>query len=377
MTIENKVLFLELNAGPEFKIAVATLNTPKTLNALDIEMIGLLHKKLLQWKNDDRIACVFLQGAGEKSFCAGGDVVSLYRASAAYGEELTSDAGLDFFTHEYRLDYLIHTYPKPIIVWGSGIVMGGGLGLMCGAGHRIVTDSTYMSMPEVTIGLYPDVGATWFLNRAPEGVGMFLGMTGASMNAADAIFAGLADGFVSNDAKDDFVEQLKDLSWTNDKCENDACIRELISNFQEQGMAKIPVGNLENCIEYIQSIAQKRFHDQVFMIARYDGDNHWLAKAASKLKGGCPITPYLVREQMEYGKNLSLKEVFQFELILSANSLRLGHFKEGVRALLIDKDCKPEWQPSTFDAVSQADVEAFLTAPWSEGCHPLADLKGV
>ncbi len=134
-----------------------------------------------QWKNDHNIALVVLQGAGDKAFCAGGDIRDLYQAMKAAPDTYQPYVE-DFFTKEYTLDYLIHTFDKPVLVWGNGIVMGGGLGLMAGASHRIVTASSRIAMPEMAIGLYPDVGGSWFLNRMPEGCGLFLGLTGASIN---------------------------------------------------------------------------------------------------------------------------------------------------------------------------------------------------
>ncbi|MFL0799488.1 MAG: enoyl-CoA hydratase/isomerase family protein [Agarilytica sp.] len=374
MKNEHNVLCQEYDGACGLKLAVVTLNSPKTLNALNTEMIEHLYNKLQEWKNDERFACIVIQGAGEKSFCAGGDVVSLYHASAAYGETCANTDGLNFFTKEYRLDYLIHTYPKPIVVWGSGIVMGGGLGLLCGASHRIVTDSTNMSMPEVTIGLYPDVGATWFLNRAPKGVGMFLGLTGASMNAADAIFSGLADGFIPNSVKDDFFADLKGTQWSSDNTCNHKKVDAIIAAFQERNRLAIPRGNIENNLSYIRSLEQYDFLETVQKISEYDGENKWLKKASVKLRQGCPITLFLVNEQMRRGAQLTLKEVFQFELMLSVNSLRLGHFKEGVRALLIDKDNRPTWTPKTVDTVRPDDIEAFFMAPWPKDQHPLKHL---
>ncbi|MFW6346506.1 MAG: enoyl-CoA hydratase/isomerase family protein, partial [Halomonas sp.] len=172
-------------------IGVATLNTPRSLNSLSLEMARQLEAKLDAWAVDRNIVAVWLEGSGEKAFCAGGDVVALYRALTEEGENRGSgrDSELPgtYFTVEYRLDYRIHTYPKPVMVWADGIVMGGGLGLTAGASHRIVTETTLIAMPEITIGLYPDIGASWFLNRMPTGVGAYLGLTGAQLNARDAL----------------------------------------------------------------------------------------------------------------------------------------------------------------------------------------------
>ncbi|WP_241146784.1 enoyl-CoA hydratase/isomerase family protein, partial [Amnimonas aquatica] len=155
-------------------LAVATLDAERSLNALTLEMVELLLPKLAEWAADARVVAVLLRGRGERALCAGGDVRRLTEA-ARTGQ---GDAGhaAEFFAREYRLDYAIHRFPKPLLVWGSGVVMGGGMGLFAGAGFRIVTDTTRMAMPEITIGLYPDVGGSYFLSRLPGRLGLFLGL---------------------------------------------------------------------------------------------------------------------------------------------------------------------------------------------------------
>ncbi|NNC55605.1 MAG: enoyl-CoA hydratase/isomerase family protein, partial [Pseudomonadales bacterium] len=192
------VLFTELPAGSDKKIGHATLNSPASLNSLTTEMVELLLAKLLQWAQDSRLACVVISGAGDKAFCAGGDVQALRNSAIAKpgGPCLEAET---FFAREYRLDYTIHTFNKPLLVWGNGIVMGGGLGILAGASHRVVTETSRFAMPEVTIGLYPDVGGSHFLNLMPGETGRFLALTGASFNAADALYTGLADYFLQRD----------------------------------------------------------------------------------------------------------------------------------------------------------------------------------
>jgi enoyl-CoA hydratase/carnithine racemase len=369
MAESSKVLFTYRAAANGNKIAVATLNAERSLNSLSLDMIDLLQQQFIEWEQDDSIVCVFLQGAGEKAFCAGGDVVALHAGSAAYGETLPNQGAIDFFTREYKLDFHIHVYQKPIIVWGNGIVMGGGLGLMSGASHRVVTESTRMAMPEVTIGLYPDVGGSWFLNRAPGRTGLFLGLTGASFHAADAKFVGLADRFVANDQKDEVLNSLAQLAFID----ADAEISKLLHRFEIQTIDRQPVANVQSHFDQIQALTDADSIPQMFdMITAYDGDDKWLARAVAGLKNGCPITPYLVREQLARTKYLSLADVFRLELTMSSNCAIKGHFKEGVRALLIDKDRNPKWTPSTVVDVSEAEVAEFFVEPWQQ--HPLASL---
>lgn len=375
MSEQPVVLFEELPATGGKKVGVITLNSPKTLNSLSLEMVKLMDNKLIDWERDDDLACVFLQGAGDKAFCAGGDVVSLYEHSAAYGEEIKDDFCQDFFAREYRLDYRIHTFKKPFVVWASGIVMGGGVGLMCGASHRIVTETTYIAMPEVSIGLFPDVGSSWFLNHATGRTGLFLGLTGAPINGADAKFVGLARRFVTNDHKEAVLKQLTEIEWNGDKAYNRSMVSRLLREFEQQSLPQQPEGKVQSHLDWINDVTDgHRLSGIVERIVNYDGDDKWLKKAAANLNNSCPISPYLVQQQMRRCRYMSLKEVFQFELIMAVNCARLGHFKEGVRALLIDKDRNPQWQPHRARDVTEEQVQAHFVAPWGLDEHPLADL---
>ncbi|RQM67370.1 enoyl-CoA hydratase/isomerase family protein, partial [Aeromonas hydrophila] len=196
-------------------IGMLTLDSPASLNALSLEMIQLLQAALTRWEQDPAIVCVLLQGAGEKAFCAGGDIRSFY-----YRKQETSESALfgyarDFFEQEYRLDHHIHRYSKPLICVADGICMGGGIGLFAGAGFRVVTEKSLFAMPEVTIGLYPDVGASWFLSRMPGRLGLWLGLTGARFNGADAIGLGLADHAMASRERAELPARLAALNWSD------------------------------------------------------------------------------------------------------------------------------------------------------------------
>src|SRR5210317_2329465 len=209
---EAPILFEELPAAAG-KLGRVTLSVAATLNSLTLEMVDLLQAQLDAWRDDDSIAAIFIEGAGDKAFCAGGDVQALYRSATATPGGPCEYAE-DFFTREYRMNYTLHTYGKPIVCWGHGIVMGGGLGVMAGCSHRVVTQKTRIAMPEVTIALFPDVGGSWFLNHMPGKSGLFLALSGASINAADAIYVGIADRFISSDRKSQVLEQLLLQSWS-------------------------------------------------------------------------------------------------------------------------------------------------------------------
>lgn len=373
MTDVTPVIFQEIKTQHGDLIGFASLNSPKTLNAINLAMVQALYKQLQIWQNDERVVAVVINGTGDKAFCAGGDVVSINRASASYGEDAPDLDGQRFFENEYRLDYLIHTYGKPIVVWGSGIVMGGGLGLLAGASHRIVTSSTRMSMPEISIGLFPDVGASWFLNQMKEGLGLFLGTTGVMLNAADALYANLADYFVGTTAVETVLERMANLTWSKSEDQDKKRLSGVFEEIQTGFHPALPQNNILANIDFIQSVHQLNTIDRLEAICHYAGESDWLTSAAKKLKAGCPVTAFVVEAQLKKGQDLSLKEVFKLELVMATNAIKLGHFKEGVRALLIDKDSTPRWKPSTFESVNQSDIDAHFTVPW-DGVHPLDDL---
>jgi len=212
------VLFEERVAGNGARIGIATLNAPRTLNGFSLPMAHLLLKQLKAWADDDGIAMVVLQGAGEKAFCAGGDLHSLYKSMVAFREAGCSDIrendyAAEFFDVEYRVDHLIHTYAKPILCWGHGIVMGGGIGLMSGVSHRVVSERSKLAFPEITVGLFPDVGGSWLLPRVPGKGGLFLALTGALLNPGDAIYAGLADVHVAEERRSAVFDALLQVAW--------------------------------------------------------------------------------------------------------------------------------------------------------------------
>ena len=200
--------FEELTGTDGARIGVASLDAEKSLNALSLPMINALSDQLDAWAKEPQIVCVLLRGNGVKAFCAGGEVRSLVEACRAHPGEVPPLAA-QFFAAEYRLDFNLHTYPKPLICWGHGYVLGGGMGLLQGASIRIVTPSSRLAMPEISIGLYPDVGASWFLSRLPGKLGLFLGLTGAHMNGRDAIDLDLALRRGDDAARDRFRDRRR------------------------------------------------------------------------------------------------------------------------------------------------------------------------
>ncbi|WP_404402499.1 enoyl-CoA hydratase/isomerase family protein [Idiomarina seosinensis] len=374
--MQEVVLIEEINAGDKV-IGVATLNSEKSLNALSLAMAEKLLPQLQQWANDERVVCVWLQGAGEKAFCAGGDIVAMYKAMQAEPGKLVSEVE-NFFTQEYQLDYAIQTFPKPLICWADGIVMGGGMGLMNGASHRIVTDRSLLAMPEVSIGLYPDVGATHFLNRMPAGCGLFLGMTGAPMNANDALFLKLADHYLGHQHKTAVMDKLQQLTWGDTGALNKEKVTDLLNQMAADDLTDMPTPQVEPMHPHIQALtAGNEVSEVVQAILADELDDAWLSRARRNLQKGCPMTAHIVWNQLQQGAGLSLADCFRLELTLSCNCAVRGDFAEGIRALLIDKDKEPRWQHSSVSDITAAEVDAFFLPPWGERKHPLADIETV
>ena len=355
------------------RLGIITLNDERSLNSLSLDMIHALYSVLLAWQNDPHIVAVFLQGAGEKAFCAGGNVRKLYDSVIANPQQVPNELALDFFSNEYRLDYLIHRYAKPIIVWGHGIVMGGGIGLMSGASHRVVTEKSRLAMPEMAIGLFPDVGGTWFLNRAPQRTGLFLGLTGAQMNAADALFVGLADYAVPQAQRESVIGHLMQLQWQNNPLVNADLISAVLRDAGRNML--LPVSNVRTHFDLINQVTNANSLSEIIeKMLSSETPDEWWRRAIKGVQGGCPTTAHLVYEQLHRGKKLSLAEIFQLELIMALQCMAHPDFTEGVRALLVDKDNQPHWQHESVAAVPAEWVEGHFNAPWGNQRHPLADL---
>lgn len=370
---EEVVIFSTRNAGQDYKIGVITLNSERSLNALSIEMIERIAPQLAAWAEDSTIVCVWLQGAGDKAFCAGGDIVAMYHASKAQPGTLVPEVA-EFFTREYQLDYDIHTFPKPIVVWGSGFVMGGGLGLLIGASHRIVTETSRLAMPEISIGLYPDVGGTYFLSRLPQGLGLFLGLTAAQINAADACWLGMADYALNAEQRDTVLHTLCALPWSASLEVNQRQVSEALAKLTETARG-LPEPQLKPLAPTIQRLmAGESLTAVIDAFLAFKTEDKLLQRGQQTLAAGCPLTAHIIWQQLQYGQQLSLADAFRLELTLSVNCTLKGDFIEGVRALLIDKDRKPNWQHKSFAAVTEQDIDALFTSPWSTDDHPLYQL---
>lgn len=358
-TMSNESIVFEEWAVNGGRVGVARLSAPKSLNALSLEMIRELAPKLAQWREDDGILAVWLEAEGDKAFCAGGDIVALYRDMLEPKPAGQGGVGEAFFTEEYALDQVIHTFPKPFVCWGHGIVMGGGIGLMAGASHRVVTEKSMLAMPEITIGLYPDVGAGWFLNRMPGRTGLFLGLTGARMNGPDALFTGLADRFVSQQHKPAVIAALQEADWQSEPAE--AVINQALRRFEKASQEDRPASPVRDHFDRINELTDADTLEQVVIQLKAAGeDGDWLAKATRALAGASPTSLSLVWRHLARSRHQSLAEVFEQELALSIRCLQKGEFAEGVRALLIDKDQQPRWRYPALNDIDPEWIDDFF-----------------
>ncbi|MBI3558733.1 MAG: enoyl-CoA hydratase/isomerase family protein [Deltaproteobacteria bacterium] len=360
-------------------VGFACLDRPEALNTLDLELVSRLHQQLAAWQADPGIAVIVLRGEGPRAFCAGGDVKAV-RIEAANGN---TAYGIEFFTREYRLDFAIHESIKPIVAIAHGFTMGGGLGLLAGATCRMVTTSSVLSMPEQTIGLFPDVGGSYFLNDLPGKLGLFLALTGARVNAADALSSGLADSFVPDDKIGEFCSLLQAAPWSpnfiNDMAGADANRRQLFAlatRFSERHVGRLPAPVLMPRLDRINSILAGEQPMPAFtrlLNLAHDSDAA-LARPAADFARGSPTSSFVIFEQLKRGKNLGLGGCLRMELDLAMQCSQRHDFAEGVRALLVDKDRNPKWQPETLDAVTPEWIAEHFQSPWARGAHPLKDL---
>ncbi|MFZ6848217.1 enoyl-CoA hydratase/isomerase family protein [Undibacterium sp. RuRC25W] len=352
-------------------IGFITLDRPKALNSLSLDMVRAMTASLLQWREDEHIRAVFIQSSSEKALCAGGDIRFFYDVGTATP---TGDSALleDFFTEEYALNHLIHFYPKPYIALMNGVVMGGGMGIAQAGPDtsvRIVTERTKMAMPEVNIGLFPDVGGGYFLSRTPGQIGTYLGLSGEIIVAADALYAGLADVFVPTTeipALMDFLSNSDATDW-----------RKAIHDFASAFASKVDPAQSKLAAQRAE-IDALFIGDSVPVITERlkASDSTFAQTTLATMAKRSPLLMSVTLEQLRRSASMSVSDCLRMERTMVRHCFKHGEVLEGVRALVVDKDNQPRWSPADLSEVTRDMVVEFFTPVWPKYAHPLRSLVG-
>jgi enoyl-CoA hydratase/carnithine racemase len=330
-----------------------TLNRPNGLNAIDLPMVRKLQRQLDEWAKDDDVYAVVLRGSGERAFCAGGDVRSLYDSFNSGQSE-----HLDFFVEEYALDLTLHHYRKPVLALMDGFVLGGGMGLAQGADLRVVTERSRLGMPEVAIGYFPDVGGSYFLSRVPGELGIYLGVTGVQIQAADALYCGLANWFLDSARLDDLDGQLDGLKWSLTPLKD---LQGALARLGLQHLPDPPLAKLRPAIDHFFALPDiPSIIEQLLQVSVFD-THAWAIDTANLMQTRSPLAMAVTLELLRRGRHLPLERCFAQELHLDRQWFERGDLIEGIRALIVDKDKKPQWSPSRVQALDAGHVASFFS----------------
>jgi enoyl-CoA hydratase/carnithine racemase len=353
------------------QLGCITLNRAKALNALNLDMVRRLTAILLEWQHNPAVKAVAIRGTNKVGnfggFCAGGDIRFFHQAALAGNPELE-----DFFTEEYALNHLIHNYGKPYIAFMDGIVMGGGMGISQGASHRLVTANTKMAMPETNIGLFPDVGGGYFLSRCPGRTGEWLALTGEMLDAGTAISLGLADTCLDATRLQEAWDALArvDLA-TEGVLEQWTAIFSIAAHAHQTG-ARAQIDqyfSLESVLAIIRALETD--------------SSEWAQHTAATLRKRSPLMLHVVLEQVRRARSMTLADDLRMERDLVRHCFHTTHLQragassetvEGIRALAVDKDHAPQWNPARIEDVTPEMVAPFFVSPWPEHAHPLRAL---
>ncbi len=341
-----EITFLPMKKG---EIALITLNRPTALNALTLSMCKIIDESLVQWQNDDNIKAVIIQGAGDRAFCAGGDVRIVYELAQS-----DVDQAMNFFRQEYQMNRRLFHFKKPYIALLHGITMGGGLGVSIHGSHRVADESLQLAMPETGIGFYPDIGGSYFLSHCPGKLGWYLGLSGDRVNAYDASYLGLVDFVID---RGDFANVIEEITSINFDHDAHTQISEVLKRWQFTGRQSqllvehteidrcFSASTVEEIIRNLSSSQSERCADILNLLTQ---------KSPTSLK----ITFKLLNQALLQDFDTCM----DFELKLTEQFLRNPDFAEGVRAAIVDKDRQPRWQPANL-----SEVDDDVLAQWAKG----------
>lgn len=342
MSKQNDILFTEVG-----QLGVVTLNRPQALNALSHEMAIALNEQLIEWEDDEEINAILIQAEGEKAFCAGGDIRKIYEAKS--DPKLTIK---QFFWDEYRLNSYIHHYKKPYIAFLDGITMGGGVGISIHGSCRIATEKFSFAMPETGIGFFPDIGGSYLLSHCPGETGVYLGLTGARIKVADALYLGLVNHFVPSDNKTELFNALTSTSFTNVPKDALTDILKDYATTPEPAPLSLIRSLIDECFAFD--------HIEEIIDALQKHNDEWCINTAKILLSKSPTSLKVTLEQLRKAKNKGFNQCMQMEYRLTNRFLKGHDFYEGVRAVIVDKDQKPQWKPANLSDVTQKDVEQYF-----------------
>lgn len=368
-------------------VGLITLDRPEALNALSLQMVIDLTAVFTDWRDDPKVEVVAIRGSNKRgvfgAFCAGGDIRFFHDAAIAEDPALA-----DFFTAEYSLNNLLYSYPKPYAAFMDGVIMGGGMGLAQGADLRIVSDRTKMAMPETNIGLFPDVGGGFFLSRTPGHLGEYLALTGQMLIGSDALAADLADGIVASDAMPELwasltantqlsalqrFEQLSDL----------VSLPSPVSVPAWQDPQLDTIFALPTVMDMINALDQAQDQDQDQAQSKAKAKADWAAQTLACLRQRSPLMLHVSLEQIRRGRQLTMADDLRMERNIVHHCFHTEHLGrsgtrsetvEGIRALAVDKDNSPAWNPARIEDITSDMIEPFFTSPWPADQHPLKDL---
>ena len=330
----------DINLRVRGKAGRITLQRPQALNAMTYEMCLAIEKTLIDWKHDTKIELIIIDAQGDRAFCSGGDISNLYEE----GRKKNYAYGKKFWDDEYRLNALIAKYPKPYLAFMQGFTMGGGVGISCHGSHRIVCETSKIAMPECSIGLIPDVGGSLLLSRAPSNLGYFLGLTGAQMNAADAIYAGFANIYIS---KEEWPDTIDVLEKTGD------------TSVLQKRSKKIGRSQLYDNRKFIQAAFKSKNLPKIVQLLS-ESKNQIAHLALEKITKNCPIAmTYTLEMLSRLTPKSRIEDALDLEYRFTSRAQEYGSFQEGIRATIIDKDRKPKWQ-FQIDTVPREVIAEFL-----------------
>ncbi|MGL6030402.1 MAG: enoyl-CoA hydratase/isomerase family protein [Legionella sp.] len=331
----------------EEQIGIITLNRPKALNALNVAMIMALEQQLSVWDKADEIKAIVIRAVAGNAFCAGGDVRWLHQMRDNRAEQLS------FFWHEYRLNHMIHNLSKPYIALMDGMTMGGGVGIALHGSHPVASERFVFAMPETSIGLFPDIGASYLLNRCPDAQGVYLGLTGDKLDAHAALRAGLVKHVVSSEYMAELIDTLKRADLAADA-------HSRVSHILQTCALHDDSANDRHSIDAVNQLFAKPSLALIINALSNHPDVK-MQQIALGLSHKSPLSLAVTFEQLKRAKGLSLAQCLAMDFILVGHFMAGHDFYEGIRALLIDKDKNPEWNPARLDLVNETQVSDYFT----------------